>query len=289
MDISHRAYKLVDAQPDGLLSRQAAIDAGITMAEAKHAYISEWQRKLDLENVLPGIPIEDVIQACAEIEEHNREVSALAAFWSRLEQTLEGDFDKSPWIRLSLNEIDMHWSDDVHASLVVPTMIMDACLPADIVRRFFPHMQGPTEAVATMPHAFIRQITDRTMSRSMFVPKEGAREKDRKTCANNITKLRWLIEFRAAQLHPGTLLTIVQKDVEDALLSWNSMLFRRLVSLVHFNDLTGLNQWADVAGLIVVGRTEPAPGKIEGIARAVFGAEVVEAEPDEHGRVLYPR
>ena len=188
MTISHKAYTLVSAQPDGLLSRQAVVDAGLTTDDVRHAYALEWQRKLDLENVVPGIPSELVKQACDEIAEHNREVATLGAFWRRLERTLEGDFGKSPWIRLDGGEICMNWSDDVHESWEAPTMVMDACLPTEIVRRVFPHMQDPTEAMATMPHAYVRQITDRAMPLSMLIPKDDAREKDITTCANNINR-----------------------------------------------------------------------------------------------------
>jgi hypothetical protein len=48
------------------------------------------------------------------------------------------------------------------------------------------------------------------------------------------------------------------------------------VTVAHFTAVAGENAWSDVALLIVIGRTEPAPSAVERIARVLFGAEVAE-------------
>ena len=58
--------------------------------------------------------------------------------------------------------------------------------------------------------------------------------------------------------------------------------------MVHFNAIRGLNEWSDVALLMVVGRTEPSPRAVELIARALFGVDVQEVAPDEKGDIRYP-
>jgi putative DNA primase/helicase len=60
------------------------------------------------------------------------------------------------------------------------------------------------------------------------------------------------------------------------------------VDIAHFNAITGLNAWEDVAVVIVIGRTAPPVRDVERIARVLFEAEVQEIEPDEKGNIRYP-
>jgi hypothetical protein len=197
--ISCSVYAVLASQPTGWISRQALIDARITLDDVRHAYKMEWERKLDLEEVWPGLPAKDVIAACEIIAEHNQEVKRLVTFWELLARTLEGDFKKSPWLDLREDkngerEVKMTWRADIHESWIEPTMIMDACLPTEIVKQFFPNMQEPVVATAAMPHARVRQITDRAMAHSMFIPRDWAREQEIKTCANNVKSSTGLLK-----------------------------------------------------------------------------------------------
>jgi putative DNA primase/helicase len=162
---------------------------------------------------------------------------------------------------------------------------MDAMLPVEIVREFLSQMGEPVRAAATMPHTRVRQITDRPMSLAMFIETDSAGERRNASRHNNVERLRRLIEVRAYDARPGTILVVCQEAVEIALgddLPDN-------VSTVHFNALKGMNTWSDATVVMVVGRTEPSPADVEGIARALFGAEVAEVEPDEKGHIRYPR
>ena len=102
-----------------------------------------------------------------------------------------------------------------------------------------------------------------------------------------IKKLRRFIEVRAAELSPCQLLVVVQKKVEEVQLALGAL--PPNVSLAHFNDLTGMNNWSTVGGAVIVGRIEPPPAATEGMARALFGAEVAVVAGDANGRLLYPR
>ena len=72
----------------------------------------------------------------------------------------------------------------------VPTMMMDATMPVEIVRQFFPQMEEPVIATAAMPHTRVRQIADRPMTASMLIPSELANEKTN-NCSFQATFLLW--------------------------------------------------------------------------------------------------
>jgi hypothetical protein len=137
-----------------------------------------------------------------------------------------------------------------------------------------------------MSHTYVRQITDRAMSKAMFIETETTSEKRNQSRRNNIERLRWTIEVDAAGALPGTALVVAQEDVETELRAGP---LPENVQLAHYNAVAGLNTWSDVRVETVVGRTEPDARKLEATARAVFGVDVVEVPADEKGNVPWPK
>ena len=138
----------------------------------------EWRRKLDLE-----VRTRHGRQGGEGRVRQGRRgitsiVARLARFWRLLKRTLEASDERSPWLELR-HETDkdgkvkivvaMAWRDEIHASWHVPTLVMDATMPVEIVRQFFPQMEEPVSAAAPMPHTRVRQITDRAMSAAMLI------------------------------------------------------------------------------------------------------------------------
>jgi putative DNA primase/helicase len=179
----------------------------------------------------------------------------------------------------------MAWRDDIHPDWCVPTMVMDGTMPVEIVRQFFPNPAAPRQISAPMSHTRVRQITDRPMTADMLIPTEGAREPTNATRCANVERVRRVIELRADDVRPGKVLVVCQLGLETALIAGG---LPPNVQVRHFNDIAGENDWSAVALVIVIGRTEPAPGTVERIARALFGAEVAEVEPDAEGHARYP-
>jgi putative DNA primase/helicase len=60
------------------------------------------------------------------------------------------------------------------------------------------------------------------------------------------------------------------------------------VELQHFKNHSGENKWRDVPGLMTIGRTEPGVREVERIARALFGVDIAEIEPNVSGSVMWP-
>lgn len=293
--ISSLVHHAILAEKDGPLRREALVRAaGVTADGLRSAYALEWRRKLKLEDVLPRMPRQDAVKACKRVARHNQRVAKLARLWTLLARTVEGQEALSPWLEFNrqapLGDDDlgpgvrMVWRSNIHESWSAPTVAMDATMQADIVREFFPQMAEPTRIAAPMPHTRVRQITDRPMSKAMFIA-QGQSERHNKSRENNIERLRRLIEVRANDVRPGKALVICQHAVELALLGGD---LPDNVEVAHFNNVTGLNDWGTVALLMVVGRTEPSPRDVEQQARAMFGVQVEEIPADEKGNVRFP-
>jgi len=95
--------------------------------------------------------------------------------------------------------------------------------------------------------------------------------------------LRAWIDLRARQCHRRgqavDLLVVGQKAAIDALRAGG---LPPRVEAVHFNALSGLDRWGDIGGMIVLGRTLPAPRTVELIAMALTG-RVPTPNPEEAG------
>jgi hypothetical protein len=295
--VSHRAYDAITAGADGWVLREALIAARLTADDLRNAQKLEWRRKLDLAEVLPGMPRREALAACKRIARHNQRVARLALLWRLLALQLEAGHERSPWLQFQhdapLHDDDpgpgvrMTWRSDIHSSWRAPTLLLDATLQSDIDRVFFPLMGEPARIDAPMPsHVRVRQLTDRPMSHAMLVESETAGEKHNQARRNNVERLHRLIEVRAADIAPKHGVIIAQQHVEQALKAGK---LPDNISVVHFNNVRGTNEWSKVAWLAVVGRTEPSPRDAERIARALFGVDVEEIPADEKGNVRYPQ
>jgi hypothetical protein len=293
--ISTRVFHVLGKEPSGRLRGAALVAAGITGADVADAYRLEWRRKIE-PDVLPGMPLARVKKICGAIAAHNQMVARLARFWELLGCTLAALDERSPWLELRLYEplpraegtapaVLMVWRDGIHLSWMRPTILMDATMPTEIVRQFFPNMPEPLRVSAPMPHTYVRQIVDRAMTAEMLIPAETANERTNATRFSNVERVRRVLQVRAADVYPGIVLVVCQAGLETALVEAG---LPDNVKTAHFNDISGQNAWQDVALVVVIG-TEPPPRTVERLARAVFGADVQEIEADAQGAVRYPR
>ena len=118
----------------------------------------------------------------------------------------------------------------------------------------------------------MRQVLGSPTTAKALTPGVQAPERDRKTAAHHLRDLLAYVRLRARELH-GTgrdtdLLLVGQKAAIDALRAAG---LPPRVDAVHFNGLSGLDRWGDVGGLIVLGRTLPAPATVEALCAALTG------------------
>jgi putative DNA primase/helicase len=281
--------------------RKMVLD-GFDAEELRDAYQLEWRRKIELD-IKPDMPLATVAAMCMEVAEHNQQVKLLSEFWDLMLRTKLGGFDRSPFLdlqnairldkgRKGSNQpteagVYLAWSDDINASWHANTIITDATMSERIVRRFYPHIiTNHLYDDEPAPHTRIRQITNRRISKASFVPDKHASPKLQKTQRNNLERVLRLLEVRAREVWPGKLLVICQEALELALI--NTKKLPKNVDLQHFKNHSGQNQWRDVPGLITIGRTEPGVREVERQARALFGVDISEIEPDMNGAVRWP-
>ncbi len=295
MEISHRVHWALQHEMDGRIRRTALAATGVTSTDLHDALRLEWRRKIEAK-VRPGISLPLVRAICTKIIPHNQAVARLARFWELLLRTVEAPGERSPWLDLRKAQstsgteetgpaIFMTWRDDIHPSWAAPTLIMDATMPVEIVRQFFPNVADPQRIAAPMPHTRVRQITDRPLTAEMLIPTEGANERTNASRRANVERVRRFIEVRADDVRSGKVLVVCQLGLETALIAGD---VPPNVQVRHFNDISGENAWGDVALVIVIGRTEPAPRTVERTTRALFGTEVAEVEADAEGHARYP-
>jgi putative DNA primase/helicase len=163
----------------------------------------------------------------------------------------------------------MKWRKHLHKGWNVPTMVMSATLQPQLLRHVWPQLGPVTTAEAAMPHVKIRQITDSANAKSSLLDGEGG-------ARGRIKRLAHYAEERAFDLG-GRLLVVAQKTVVEALTPHlpNHV---KAIETAHFNALSGMDGWGDVRGIIIIGRTQPAPSAIEAMAEVLTGRppEIIE-------------
>jgi putative DNA primase/helicase len=154
----------------------------------------------------------------------------------------------------------------------VPILHLDATLRPELVQTYLPRIDIGAPVAARQPHVRVRQVTGSPTSARALSPSADAPERDRKAAATRLRDLRAWIDLRARQCRrPGQaidLLVVGQKAAIDALRSAG---LPPRVEAVHFNALSGLDRWGGIGGMVVLGRTLPAPRTVELIATALTG------------------
>jgi putative DNA primase/helicase len=153
-----------------------------------------------------------------------------------------------------------------------PILHLDATLRPELVQTYLPRIDIGAPVAARQPHVRIRQVTGSPTSARALTPSADAPERDHKAAATRLRDLRAWIDLRARQCHragqPIDLLVVGQKAAIDALRSAG---LPPRVEAVHFNALSGLDRWGGIGGLVILGRTLPAPRTVELNAMALTG------------------
>ena len=174
----------------------------------------------------------------------------------------------------SVRALRLRWRSRLRAGWAAqsPILHLDATLRPELVQTYLPRIDFGTPVAARQPHVRIRQVIGSPTSARALTPASDARERDHKAAVTHLRDLRAWIALRAQQCHrPGQavdLLVIGQKAGIDALRAAGLPL---RVEAVHFNALSGLDRWGGIGGLIVLGRTLPAPRTVELLATALTG------------------
>jgi hypothetical protein len=173
------------------------------------------------------------------------------------------------------------WREDFHRAWRAPLLFLDATGRPEILRYWAPDLEV-VDIEVQAPHQHVVQVADREFSRAML------------TTPGNAAKLADLIMVELAAAG-GAVLIIAQMAVEKLLRPMvearggirdpfpedcedNAATYRfpsgAVLHLAHHGDITGSNEWQDVATTILVGR--PATNRLAGerLAEVIAGRAV---------------
>jgi putative DNA primase/helicase len=185
----------------------------------------------------------------------------------------------------SVRALKLRWRSRLRAGWAAeaPILHLDATLRPELVQTYLPRIDIGDQVSARQPHVRIRQVTGSPTSARTLTPPAVAPDRDHKAAVHRLRDLAAWIALRARQCRrPAArvdLLIVGQKAGIDALRATG---LPPRVEAVHFNALSGLDRWGDVGGMIVLGRTLPAPRTVERIAMALTG-RVPAPNPEDAG------
>ena len=268
---------------------------GLTPEDCRHAATLERRRMRDA-GLRPGMsPVERRKRIEAVLPpagEPWAPPGRCAMLWLILAEALENGHDAAGAELVherteagSVRALRLRWRSRMRAGWAAeaPILHLDATLRPELVQTYLPRIDISTPVAARQPHVRVRQVTGSPTSARALTPASDAPERDRKAAATRLRDLRAWIDLRARQCNrPGQaidLLVVGQKAAIDALRSAG---LPPRVEAVHFNALSGLDRWGGIGGMVVLGRTLPAPRTVELIAMALTG-RVPAPNPEDAG------
>lgn len=276
-DARASALHVLRGHDDGPMKREPFLAAGLNEERAILARRLELERLVKPAEMVPGMSAE-ARRAAARAARGNRLVVRLARFWQALRALLaEGGPEASGWLAVGRDDDDVRvvrqkGRRDVAKGWRVPTLILDATLRLETVRPFYPSAELVADLAVDAPHMRVRQVVDRAYSLAMLDP-EGAKDaEERHRRMNRLRDLRVTIGTEARQVRPRRLLVVAQKRIEEALQALGPL--PPNVEIAHHNAVAGRDEWRDVGGLVVVGRTQPPPAAVGELAEALSGSHV---------------
>jgi putative DNA primase/helicase len=268
------------ASGEGSLRREVVEQAGLTADDCHDAMRIEWRYKGRLV-FQKNTSREDALSIFSRFE--NRFVSRVPIVWELMADFLESDFEASPCLTVLRNEkmpkgegradyLQLHRRRKITKSYRdKPTLILNATGNADLIEPYFPAVKEVANISAFAPNRHIRQVTNRSFAKSMFVYPPNP-----STAANNVKRLHRVLEVEAAR-HRGkskdgiNVLSVCQMDVEVELEKHTEIAG---LDMAHFNAVAGVNKWENVAKQVIVGRTLPPPKEIEHMTAVLTGKPI---------------
>ena len=290
-----RLLKALQVCDPGPLRHGLLEAVGLTPDDCRHAATLERRRMRDA-GLLPGMsPVERrkrIEKVLPPPGEPWAPPGRCATLWLILAEALENGHDAAGAELVhertnngSVRALKLRWRGRLRAGWAgeAPILHLDATLRPELVQTYLPRINIGDPVSARQPHVRIRQVTGSPTSARALTPAQDAPDRHHKSAAHRLRDLTAWITLRARQCRRPTarvdLLIVGQMAAIDALRATG---LPPRVEAVHFNALSGLDRWGDVGGMIVMGRTLPAPRTVELIAMALTG-RVPAPKPEDAG------
>ena len=258
---------VLGSHPEGPIERQLLIDGGLTEGLCREAASAEWQRKQQLDKIIwPGMSLTSRKSKLATAQS-NKIIARMSRMWHALADMLKDGGPESSgrvtWRAFEDEDGARHkamtvaWLKTIQDGWTAPTLHIDATLRVDLVRHIFPQIELLDRVMATAPHQNTVQYVGKSFSKAAL--KED-REVDK--------VFHWAVAH--GRRKGGEWLLAVQKDVEESIRARHTI--PSWMDLAHHNNIAGRDEWRNVRGLIVVGRTMPRPIDVEQVAGVLTGS-----------------
>ncbi|MCQ4162162.1 hypothetical protein NON00_19820 [Roseomonas sp. GC11] len=275
--------RVLDSAPNGPLPIAALAATGLTPPQCRRAAGLE-HRRLRNPGLLPGMDATERARRIAGVLPEPGAPWAppgrAAAMWHLIAEALEAQHDVAGAVLCDMltehgtvQALRLAWRMPVCEGWGGdgPILHLDATMRPELVRCFLPSTSFAAPLMAVEPHVTLRQILGAPTTAHSLTPAREALQREQEAAARHLRQLATLIALRAASLRGRNpsgpdLLVVGQKGALDALRQSG---LPANVEAVHFNALSGLDRWRDVAGLMILGRTLPAPASVEALAAAL--------------------
>ena len=286
---------------DGPVMRKAMADATLATESAGEAYTLALSGKVD-SGMHPGMTPAQREEAIAKAE-INAIVALVAMFWNAMKALLAPDGPEASgwalvgWLNTKreglVRTIFLKHRKSIREGWIAPTLLLDANLDLSLVKPYWPNVTLAADINIEAPHQRIYQVVDRSYSKRYFnlgeddadpdaAPLSPAEQQRRdKRAADGIRHIERLHATLCAVVRayaPKRTLIVVQQPLELVLKpeppAVTAYPLPPTAELAHHNNIAGLDEWKDVACLIVVGRTQPPPFTVERDGEALTGRAV---------------
>ena len=257
-----------------------------TPGECRHARMLEWDAMPD-HGLEPKMSIDDLKDFKRQIHERHL-ARCRIKIWEEMELLLHRDANELPdecddvivsgrlTVMLDEGERIIRWRgvEDIRKNFQVPTLLLDATLPAlPVLQVYHPEIKMVADIMVEMPkHVKIKQILKTPTSSNKL-------ENER-----HLKSLRRYILQRWIECRRGRTLVITQEKAE----LWLQENLPKNIFVEHFNNIAGLDDYRDVRLLILIGRPQPGPQAPEALAAALSGDQPITCKPGPTGFVWYP-
>jgi putative DNA primase/helicase len=154
--------------------------------------------------------------------------------------------------------IEWRGIDNISKQFTVPTLLLDATLPAlSVLQVYHPRADIVADIKVELPTCVrVRQLLGTPTS---------SRKLD---CKKRLAEIRRYILARYLELGRPYTLVICQEKLETWL---GTTTMPKNIVVEHFNNITGIDDYRDVRLMLVVGRTAPGPVAMEALSAALTG------------------
>jgi len=269
--IRAKVEKALDGAADGYVTRASLVAAGLTVEGCREARRLEWHRKR--ENLMrPGMSLQARKEAAAQAGV-NAQLPRFAALWTALADLLASQDEATGRAEVEVRAtpegrrrvVNLHTRRDVaDAVLERPILLLDATMPADLVRAYLPALEVAAPVRVQAPYMRVQQVVG-GFGKTTLIPHGDPDTSENRRRRSRCGELR---DFVAGTARGKPALVVTYEALEDT--------FAGLLGVEtgHFNAIAGHDRWRGVDHLYVIGRPLPAPDDIRQIAAALTGRPI---------------